>query len=75
VSVAFPKNGRETRQGVHTVHGRRLEESAFAGVPAGRAIGRDMVLVLKSGSFGEPEISIRATDHLKTLIRTRRKSA
>jgi uncharacterized protein YgbK (DUF1537 family) len=33
ISVAFPKNGRQTCDGVHTVHGVRLEESAFARDP------------------------------------------
>jgi uncharacterized protein YgbK (DUF1537 family) len=33
VSLAYPRNGRATRFGVHTVHGQRLEESAFARDP------------------------------------------
>jgi uncharacterized protein YgbK (DUF1537 family) len=33
ISLAFPKNGRETREGIHTVHGVRLAESPFAHDP------------------------------------------
>jgi uncharacterized protein YgbK (DUF1537 family) len=55
--------------------GNYVLEEVATGVPSGRAIGRDMVLVLKSGSFGEPEFLIRATEHLKTPVRTRRRSA
>jgi uncharacterized protein YgbK (DUF1537 family) len=37
------------------------------GVPAGRAIGRDLVLVLKSGSFGSPDFLRTAITFLHTL--------
>ncbi|MCX7779727.1 MAG: four-carbon acid sugar kinase family protein [Negativicutes bacterium] len=33
VSLAFPKNGRQTKGGIHTVHGRLLEESEFRNDP------------------------------------------
>ncbi len=33
VSLAFPKNGRQTLHGIHTVNGRRLEDSPFAHDP------------------------------------------
>lgn len=33
VTLAFPKNGRQTVQGIHTVHGKLLEESEFAKDP------------------------------------------
>jgi uncharacterized protein YgbK (DUF1537 family) len=33
ISLAFPKNGRKTINGIHTVHGRLLELSEFANDP------------------------------------------
>jgi uncharacterized protein YgbK (DUF1537 family) len=33
ISVAFPKNGRKTINGTHTVHGKLLEQSEFANDP------------------------------------------
>jgi uncharacterized protein YgbK (DUF1537 family) len=33
ISVAFPKNGRKTINGIHTVHGKLLEQSEFANDP------------------------------------------
>jgi uncharacterized protein YgbK (DUF1537 family) len=47
VSVAFPKNGRQTRDGVHTVHGVRLEESAFARDPVHPMRESDLVSILR----------------------------
>lgn len=29
ISLAFPKNGRQTKYGIHTVHGKLLEDSEF----------------------------------------------
>jgi uncharacterized protein YgbK (DUF1537 family) len=47
ISVAFPKNGRRTRDGVHTVHGVRLEESAFARDPVHPMRESDLVSILR----------------------------
>jgi uncharacterized protein YgbK (DUF1537 family) len=33
ISLAFPKNGRKTINGIHTVHGKLLEQSEFANDP------------------------------------------
>lgn len=33
ISLAFPKNGRKTINGIHTVHGKLLEHSEFANDP------------------------------------------
>ena len=31
ISLAFPKNGRQTINGIHTVYGKKLEDSGFTG--------------------------------------------
>ncbi|MDI1251243.1 MAG: four-carbon acid sugar kinase family protein [Lacunisphaera sp.] len=46
VSVAFPKNGRRTVQGIHTVNGKRLEASAFAHDPVHPTLESDLVKLL-----------------------------
>lgn len=48
VSVAFPKNGRQTRHGIHTVHGKRLEESAFVRDPVHPTRESDLVKILSA---------------------------
>lgn len=48
VILAFPKNGRQTRHGIHTVHGKRLEESEFAKDPVHPTMESDIVKVLQS---------------------------
>ena len=57
------------------VRGNYVLEEVATGVPSGLAIGRDMVLVLKSGSFGERDFLLNAAEHLKALTRARRRSA
>lgn len=67
VSLAFPKNGRQTIGGIHTVHGKRLECSEFANDPVHpmyesalvnilqkqthRAVGRIDLSVVRQGKF------------------------
>ncbi len=46
VSLAFPKNGRQTLHGIHTVHGQRLEESAFARDPVHPTRESNLVKIL-----------------------------
>jgi Uncharacterized protein conserved in bacteria len=48
VSVAFPKNGRQTHGGIHTVHGVRLEASAFARDPVHPTLESNLVTVLQA---------------------------
>ncbi|MFM9278843.1 four-carbon acid sugar kinase family protein [Paenibacillus jiagnxiensis] len=48
VILAFPKNGRQTSHGIHTVHGKRLEESEFAKDPVHPTLESDIVKVLQS---------------------------
>lgn len=47
VSLAYPKNGRRTENGVHTVHGQRLEASAFARDPVHPMRESDLVSILQ----------------------------
>ncbi|MHC1761058.1 MAG: four-carbon acid sugar kinase family protein [Negativicutes bacterium] len=37
------------------------------GLPSGQALGREMLIVLKSGSFGTPQFLQKAIEHLKTI--------
>jgi uncharacterized protein YgbK (DUF1537 family) len=48
VSLAYPKNGRQTRGGVHTVYGVPLEESAFARDPAHPLRESNLVRILQA---------------------------
>ncbi len=53
VSLAFPKNGRQTRHGIHTVNGQRLEDTAFAHDPVHPTHESDLVKIL-SGQTRRP---------------------
>ena len=46
VVLGFPKNGRRTVEGVHYVHGRRLEESEFRNDPIHPMTRSDLVGIL-----------------------------
>jgi len=46
VSLAFPKNGRQTSHGVHTVNGRRLEDSPFVNDPVHPTRESNLVKIL-----------------------------
>ncbi len=48
VSLAYPKNGRATRGGRHTVHGVPLERSDFARDPVHPTTGSDLVAILQA---------------------------
>ncbi|WP_042196362.1 four-carbon acid sugar kinase family protein [Paenibacillus camerounensis] len=48
ISLAFPKNGRKTRHGIHRVNGKRLEDSEFAKDPVHPTLESDLVKVLQS---------------------------
>ena len=47
ISLAFPKNGRQTKNAVHTVHGKRLEESEFARDPVHPMHQSNLVAILQ----------------------------
>ncbi|MBF6634646.1 MAG: four-carbon acid sugar kinase family protein [Planococcus sp. (in: Bacteria)] len=49
------------------IKGNFILKEIETGVPSGLAFGRDMLIVLKSGSFGGPEFLIKAAEHLKGL--------
>jgi len=48
VSLAFPKNGRQTLQGIHTLNGRRLEDSPFVHDPVHPTRESDLVQILRA---------------------------
>ncbi len=48
VSLAFPKNGRQTLHGIHTVNGQRLEESPFAKDPVHPMRDSDLGRILQA---------------------------
>lgn len=48
VVLGFPKNGRRTIDGVHTVHGKRLEESEFRNDPIHPMTRSNLVEILQS---------------------------
>jgi uncharacterized protein YgbK (DUF1537 family) len=47
ISLAFPKNGRKTINGIHTVHGRLLELSEFAKDPVHPMCQSNLVEILQ----------------------------
>lgn len=49
------------------IKGNYVLEEIETGVPSGLALGRNLLLVLKSGSFGNPEFLRDAIDHLKEM--------
>jgi len=48
VSLAFPKNGRQTLHGIHTVNGERLENSGFVRDPVHPTLESDLVKILSA---------------------------
>jgi uncharacterized protein YgbK (DUF1537 family) len=58
-------SGTVTRQ--LGITGNYVLEEIETGVPSGLAIGRNLLIVLKSGSFGSPEFLKCAIDHLKMI--------
>ncbi len=48
VVLGFPKNGRQTVNGIHYVHGRKLEESEFRDDPIHPMTRSDLVGILQS---------------------------
>ncbi|MFD2215542.1 four-carbon acid sugar kinase family protein [Metabacillus endolithicus] len=49
------------------IKGNYVLEEIATGVPSGLALGRDMFIVLKSGSFGKEDFLYEAINHLKNL--------
>lgn len=47
ISLAFPKNGRKTINGIHTVYGKRLENSEFANDPVHPMVDSNLVRILE----------------------------
>lgn len=49
------------------IKGNYIIKEIDTGIPSGLAIGREMLIVLKSGSFGKKDFLIKAVSHLKEL--------
>lgn len=49
------------------IRGNYVLKEIETGLPSGLALGRHMLIVLKSGSFGKPNFLVRAVAHLKDL--------
>lgn len=49
------------------IKGNIILKEIKTGLPSGLALGRPMLIVLKSGSFGKPEFLQKAVEHLKSL--------
>lgn len=49
------------------IKGNIVVKEIETGLPSGLALGREMLIVLKSGSFGKPEFLKKAVEHLKEL--------
>lgn len=49
------------------INGNYVLEEIETGLPSGLSIGRQMLIVLKSGSFGKREFLMKAIDHLKAI--------
>ncbi|MEF2097334.1 four-carbon acid sugar kinase family protein [Bacillus sp. CFBP9009] len=58
-------SGTVTRQ--LGIKGNYVLEEIETGLPSGLALGRHMLIVLKSGSFGKTEFLSHAINHLKTI--------
>lgn len=77
VVLGFPRNGRLTVDGVHYVHGVRLEESPFRGDPIHPTTRSDLVGVLQSqtrrrvGRLGH-EVVARGPAALRAAVEERR---
>ena len=49
------------------IKGNIVLQEIEPGLPSGLALGREMLIVLKSGSFGTPQFLQKAIDHLKAI--------
>lgn len=49
------------------IQGNYVLKEIETGLPSGLAIGRNLLIVLKSGSFGKEEFLLRAVEHLKAI--------
>ena len=49
------------------IEGNYVLKEIETGLPSGLAIGREMLIGLKSGSFGKPDFLARAIEHLKEI--------
>ena len=74
ISLAFPKNGRKTINGIHTVHGRRLENSEFANDPVHPMKDSNLVNILQAQtnrkvSLINLDVVRQGVDHLKAALK------
>jgi uncharacterized protein YgbK (DUF1537 family) len=78
ISLAFPKNGRQTEHGIHRVHGRLLEESEFAADPVHPMKSSNLVEILRSQTNRsvdriDIEVVRQGAPALRAAIREKRK--
>lgn len=74
ISLAFPKNGRKTINGIHTVHGRRLENSEFANDPVHPMKDSNLVNILQAQTNRKVllinlDVVRQGVDHLKAALK------
>jgi uncharacterized protein YgbK (DUF1537 family) len=77
VVLGFPKNGRTTVDGIHTVHGKKLEESEFRNDPIHPMTRSSLVEILQSQTKRRVELLThavveRGADELRRQIRAMR---
>lgn len=80
ISLAFPKNGRQTINGVHTVHGKLLEHSEFANDPVHPMVDSNLVRILESQTSRKVslitlDVLRKGSDVLRNEIENKRKSS
>lgn len=51
------------------IEGNYVLKEIEPGLPSGLSIGKEMLIVLKSGSFGKADFLVKAIDHLKDLTK------
>lgn len=78
ISLAFPKNGRQTKHAIHTVHGKRLEESEFARDPVHPMQQSNLVAILQEQTnrrvtYIDLEIVRQGVSALRSAIEEKRK--
>lgn len=80
ITLAFPKNGRKTVHGIHTVYGKLLEESEFAKDPVHPMTESNLVSILQKQtsrkvSLIKLETVRRGAEKLRAAIEAARREA
>ncbi|WP_248930755.1 four-carbon acid sugar kinase family protein [Paenibacillus hamazuiensis] len=72
ITLAFPKNGRKTLYGLHTVHGKLLEHSEFANDPVHPMKQSNLVSILQEQT--ERKVTLIDIDTVRQGVETLRKA-